>query len=205
MTSISSCSARAPAATRRRSEPPSSASRSPSSTRTRSAGRVSIAAASRPRPCSSPRRSRRRSATPRITAWSCRATPTVDYAAMAARRDAVVKRLWTGLKTLIDKNKVTWVAGRGRLDGPRQGQGQPDGRGRHAGCRRRSHPERDRRHHRHRIARQVAAGPDARREAHRDQRRRAPDGHPAEGHRHRRGGRGRASNSPACSPTSESR
>ena len=43
---------------------------------------------------------------------------TVDYAAMAARRDAVVKRLWTGLKTLIDKNKVTWVPGRGRLDGP---------------------------------------------------------------------------------------
>ena len=42
----------------------------------------------------------------------------IDYAAMAARRDAVVKRLWTGLKTLIDKNKVTWVAGRGRLDGP---------------------------------------------------------------------------------------
>jgi dihydrolipoamide dehydrogenase len=44
--------------------------------------------------------------------------PTVDYAAMAARRDAVVKRMWTGLKTLIDKNKVTWIAGRGRLDGP---------------------------------------------------------------------------------------
>src|SRR6187397_2640484 len=44
--------------------------------------------------------------------------PVVDYAAMAARRDAVVKRLWTGLKTLIDKNKVTWVAGRGQLDGP---------------------------------------------------------------------------------------
>lgn len=44
--------------------------------------------------------------------------PRVDYAAMAARRDAVVKRLWTGLKTLIDKNKVTWVAGRGQLDGP---------------------------------------------------------------------------------------
>ncbi len=43
---------------------------------------------------------------------------TIDYAAMAARRDAVVKRMWTGLKTLIDKNKVTWVAGRGRLDGP---------------------------------------------------------------------------------------
>jgi dihydrolipoamide dehydrogenase len=42
----------------------------------------------------------------------------VDYAAMAARRDAVVKRMWTGLKTLIDKNKVTWVAGRAQLDGP---------------------------------------------------------------------------------------
>ncbi len=44
--------------------------------------------------------------------------PVVDYGAMAVRRDAVVKRLWTGLKTLIDKNKVTWIAGRGRLDGP---------------------------------------------------------------------------------------
>src|SRR6187402_3871920 len=46
--------------------------------------------------------------------------PVVDYAAMAVRRDAVVKRLWTGLKTLIDKNKVTWVQGRGRLDGPQK-------------------------------------------------------------------------------------
>src|SRR5207342_1713623 len=45
---------------------------------------------------------------------------TIDYAAMAARRDAVVKRLWTGLKTLIDKNKVTWIPGRGRLDGPQK-------------------------------------------------------------------------------------
>jgi dihydrolipoamide dehydrogenase len=44
--------------------------------------------------------------------------PIVDYAAMAAKRDAVVKRMWTGLKSLIDKNKVTWVAGRGRLNGP---------------------------------------------------------------------------------------
>jgi dihydrolipoamide dehydrogenase len=26
--------------------------------------------------------------------------------------------MWTGLKTLIDKNKVTWISGRGRLDGP---------------------------------------------------------------------------------------
>jgi len=45
--------------------------------------------------------------------------PVVDYARMAARRDQVVKRMWTGLKTLIDKNKVTWIQGRGRLDGPR--------------------------------------------------------------------------------------
>ena len=43
--------------------------------------------------------------------------PVIDYARMAARRDEVVKRLWTGLKTLIDKNKVTWIQGRGTLDG----------------------------------------------------------------------------------------
>jgi dihydrolipoamide dehydrogenase len=44
--------------------------------------------------------------------------PKIDYATIATRRDAVVKRMWTGLKSLVDKNKVTWVAGRGRLDGP---------------------------------------------------------------------------------------
>jgi dihydrolipoamide dehydrogenase len=44
--------------------------------------------------------------------------PEIDYAAMAARRDAVVKRMWTGLKTLVTKNKVTWIDGRGKLDGP---------------------------------------------------------------------------------------
>ncbi|MBA2381246.1 MAG: dihydrolipoyl dehydrogenase [Chloroflexi bacterium] len=44
--------------------------------------------------------------------------PGIDYVQMAARKDQVVKRMWTGLKTLIDKNKVTWVAGRGRLEGP---------------------------------------------------------------------------------------
>jgi dihydrolipoamide dehydrogenase len=42
----------------------------------------------------------------------------LDYARMAARRDQVVKRMWTGLKTLVDKNKVTWIQGRGRLEGP---------------------------------------------------------------------------------------
>jgi dihydrolipoamide dehydrogenase len=44
--------------------------------------------------------------------------PTIDYEAMAANKDAVVKRMWTGLKTLITYNQVAWVAGRGRLDGP---------------------------------------------------------------------------------------
>ncbi|HEY7935951.1 MAG TPA: dihydrolipoyl dehydrogenase [Candidatus Limnocylindrales bacterium] len=44
--------------------------------------------------------------------------PEIDYATIAGRRDAVVKRMWTGLRSLVDKNKVTWVAGRGRLDGP---------------------------------------------------------------------------------------
>src|SRR5262245_41182838 len=44
--------------------------------------------------------------------------PVIDYVRMAERRDQVVKRLWTGLKSLIDKNKVTWVQGKGVLDGP---------------------------------------------------------------------------------------
>jgi dihydrolipoamide dehydrogenase len=44
--------------------------------------------------------------------------PTIDYAQIGARRDQTVKRLWTGLKSLVDKNKVTWVQGKGRLDGP---------------------------------------------------------------------------------------
>ena len=44
--------------------------------------------------------------------------PAVDYPAMAKRRDQVVKRMWTGLKSLVDKNKVAWIQGRGRLDGP---------------------------------------------------------------------------------------
>ena len=44
--------------------------------------------------------------------------PAIDYATMAQRRDQVVKRMWTGVKSLIAKNKVAWVQGRGRLDGP---------------------------------------------------------------------------------------
>ena len=44
--------------------------------------------------------------------------PEIDYVQMAARKDQVVKRMWTGLKSLVDKNKVSWIAGRGRLEGP---------------------------------------------------------------------------------------
>ena len=44
--------------------------------------------------------------------------PGFDYDAIARRRDQVVKRMWTGLKGLLDKNKVTWVGGRARFDGP---------------------------------------------------------------------------------------
>ncbi len=42
----------------------------------------------------------------------------VDFAAIAARKDQIVRRMWTGLKSLVAKNKVEWVAGRGRLEGP---------------------------------------------------------------------------------------
>src|SRR3954453_2769547 len=44
--------------------------------------------------------------------------PCIDYSKIPVRRDQVVKRMWTGLKTLVDKNKVAWVQGRGRLEGP---------------------------------------------------------------------------------------
>jgi len=42
----------------------------------------------------------------------------LDFAAVAARRDQVVRRMWTGLRGLVKKNGVEWVAGRGRLEGP---------------------------------------------------------------------------------------
>ncbi len=41
----------------------------------------------------------------------------IDYATVAARKDQVVRRMWTGVKSLVGKNKVEWVAGRGRLEG----------------------------------------------------------------------------------------
>ena len=43
-----------------------------------------------------------------------------DAAAIATRRDQVVTRLVKGLHSLIKKNKVEYVRGRGRLEGPTQ-------------------------------------------------------------------------------------
>ena len=45
-------------------------------------------------------------------------SPTIDYAQITKRRDDVVNRMWKGVRSLIGKNKVEWIAGRGRLDGP---------------------------------------------------------------------------------------
>jgi dihydrolipoamide dehydrogenase len=42
----------------------------------------------------------------------------VDAAQIAKRREQVVNRMTKGLQGLVKKNDVTWVAGRGRLDGP---------------------------------------------------------------------------------------
>jgi dihydrolipoamide dehydrogenase len=46
--------------------------------------------------------------------------PSVDAAVVAARRDRTVARLVKGLHGLIKKNGVTYVRGRGRLEGPQQ-------------------------------------------------------------------------------------
>ena len=42
---------------------------------------------------------------------------TVDYAQVAKRRDQVVNRMWKGVQSLVKKYGVTWVQGRGRLEG----------------------------------------------------------------------------------------
>src|SRR3954447_19287113 len=42
---------------------------------------------------------------------------TVDYAKMAARRGMVVNRMWKGVQSLVKKYDVTWIQGRGRLEG----------------------------------------------------------------------------------------
>ncbi len=44
--------------------------------------------------------------------------PTVQFAQIAKRRDQIVNRMWKGVQSLVKKNEVTWVQGRGRLDGP---------------------------------------------------------------------------------------
>ena len=41
----------------------------------------------------------------------------VNYPKIAQRRDSIVNRMWKGLGSLVKKYKVTWVQGRGRLDG----------------------------------------------------------------------------------------
>jgi dihydrolipoamide dehydrogenase len=46
------------------------------------------------------------------------AAPGLDFEQIARRRDQVVKRMWTGLRGLVDRNKVTFVGGRGHLEGP---------------------------------------------------------------------------------------
>ena len=85
--------------------------------RRRSAAPASTSAASRPRRCSN--RPPSRSAIRHAKEFGIGVgDPVIDYARMAERRDQVVKRLWTGLKSLVDKNKVTWIQGKGRLDGP---------------------------------------------------------------------------------------
>jgi dihydrolipoyl dehydrogenase len=42
---------------------------------------------------------------------------TIDYGQMAKRRDQVVNRMWKGVQSLVKKYGVTWVQGRGRLEG----------------------------------------------------------------------------------------
>src|SRR5262245_57358114 len=41
----------------------------------------------------------------------------IDYPQMAKRRDQVVTRMWKGVQSLVKKYDVTWIQGRGRLDG----------------------------------------------------------------------------------------
>ncbi len=60
--------------------------------------------------------------------------PVVDAEAIAARRDKIVARLVKGVTSLTRKNKVEYVVGRGRLEGPQQvrvktidAEGKPSG------------------------------------------------------------------------------
>ena len=130
---------------------------------------------------------------------------TIDYAAMAARRDAVVKRMWTGRQD--PRRQEQGDLGRRSRPARRSGQdpGQPARRGRHPGRRRRPRPQRDRHHPRDRVAGEVTARPDARRQADRHQRRRPEDGQLCQRTSSSSGPARSASSSPACSTTSGSR
>src|SRR3954452_6504255 len=44
----------------------------------------------------------------------------IDFPQIAKRRDQIVTRMWKGVTSLVKKNDVTWIAGRGRLDGPQK-------------------------------------------------------------------------------------
>ena len=123
------------------------------------------AAASRRRRSSSRPGSSSGSATRRNSGSSCPASPSVDYVEMAKRRDAVVKRMWTGLKSLITKNKVTWVQGRGRLEGPGRIRVEQAGEDGTPGAGGERFLAGDRRHPRDGLAREVAAGARAGRRA----------------------------------------
>ena len=129
---------------------------------------------------------------------------TIDYAQMAKRRDQVVTRMWKGVQTLVKKYDVTWIQGRGRLDGAHKVRVQMAGDDGTPGARRRARPQRDGRHPRHRLAGEVAARRRARRQADRDLGRRPHDGHAARERHRDRGGRGRASSSRRCTTTSAS-
>jgi dihydrolipoamide dehydrogenase len=41
----------------------------------------------------------------------------VEFATIARRRDQIVNRMWKGVSSLVKKNDVTWIQGRGRLEG----------------------------------------------------------------------------------------
>ena len=102
---------------RRRFGPRSSGSRSPSWTRTSSAGRASTGAASRPRRSSNSAAFNERLRHAADFGLVLGGETSVDYAQIAKRRDQVVTRMWKGVQTLVKKYGVTWVQGRGRLDG----------------------------------------------------------------------------------------
>ena len=116
---------------------------------------------------------------------------TIDYAQMAKRRDQVVTRMWKGVQSLVKKYDVTWIQGRGRLDGANKVRVKMAGDDGRPGRRRRPRAQRHRRHPRHGLAGQVAARDRARRQADRDLGRRPEDGHAARERDRRRRGRGR--------------